>query len=241
MRVAQVARLAPVVTEAALDAILAQDLSRQQLHDLVRLLFLRFKCLYPDQSFEENMQRVLRNKVMAVFHACPALVEEMRGLLVTTISSSSFSSNEMVLHLCWLVGEHADAASVSAIREFHQALELFTYERLSMARIAVDQVFQSRLILILISCLSKLAARDIRLIPRVVLCLTKVHGQKGFHDAVYARCRECVRLLQMPHIATAVFGSSNPYAGGQDVRYDSLSSVAMLQKPRSQGCEAIPL
>jgi AP-5 complex subunit zeta-1 len=239
IRVVEVGKVAPVLLGVLCDVLLASDLSDEHLEQLLRVLFLRMNKLFPIPNFEGKVRHVLENKVLAVFHALPSLVDDLRPLIISAIASATFSASELTLNLCWIVGEHASVCGASVIREYHEVLELFTYERLSMAKIGGEEdfIFQSRLMLSLVSCLSKLAAAEQSLVSRVVLCLSKILNQSSFHDAVYVRCRECIRLLRIPHLASVIFGARNQYKSGKEERFDEMSSIAMLKKPR---CPEIP-
>jgi hypothetical protein len=142
------------------------------------------------------------------------------------------------------------------LREYHEAIELFTYERLSLAKAdAKDFVFQSRMMLTLVSCLAKLAARQQHLLARVVLCLSKVPKQKMmqffflkkiqvlgthgcFHESVYTRVRECITLLRSPALALVLLCSQNTYPRTEP-RYDEHSSIEILRKCRVVECSSV--
>ncbi len=102
---------------------------------------------------------------------------------------------------------------------YHESLELIIYERLSMAKLGIaeisesraqitaantgdDAVNASRLLLVMVGCLSKLASRDQSLAGRVALCLSKVlHYEAYFLPAVAQRARQSIRLLREPAVA----------------------------------------
>ncbi len=239
-RVVAVARATPVLLGVLCDVLLASALADEHLEQLLRVLFGRMTKLFPLPEFQAEIRHVLENKVLAVFHRSPSFVVSLKSLVVAAVSSSTLAAGELTLNLCWIVGEHARLCSADTVRQYHEALELFTYERLSMARAdAPDVVFQSRLMLTLVSCLAKLAAREQHLAPRVMLCLSKVVATRVFVEAVYTRARECVLVLKAPAHAAVIFGTPNAYAasaGSAAERYDDYSSFAMLRKCRVVEC-----
>ncbi len=242
-RVLAVARATPVLLGVLCDALLASALADEHLEQLLRVLFGRMNKLLPLPDFQGQIRHVLENKVLAVLHRSPSFVVSLKTLIVGAISSATLNAGELALNLCWSVCEHIRLCPPSAVREYHEALELFTYERLSLARPdARDAVFQSRLMLTLVTCLSKLAAREQHLAPRVILCLSKVAATSAFHQSVYTRARECVLLLKMPAHAAILFGTPNSYsavAGSSEERYDDFSSFAMLRKCRVVECSSV--
>lgn len=77
-----------------------------------------------------------------------------------------------------------------------------TRAQITAANTGDDAVFASRLLLVIVGCLTKLASRDQTLAGRVVLCLSKVlHYESYFVPAVAQRARQCIRLLREPAVA----------------------------------------
>ncbi len=178
-RVLAVAKATPILLGALCDVLLASSLADENLEQLLRVLFGRMNKLFPLPEFQAEIRSVLENKVLAVFHRSPQFVVSLKSLIVPVISSS-IAATELTLNLCWIVGEHSHVCSDSSVlREYHEVLELYTYEQLSLAKTdARDFVFQSRLMLTLVSCLAKMAARQQHLVARVLLCLSKVRKKQ---------------------------------------------------------------
>ena len=232
LRVCEVARITPGLFNVLCDAVLAQELEDEQLELLLRAIFTRVNKLFPLPEFHTAIQNVLQDKVLAVFHRAPLLIVELRALLIGAISSSTFSATEMTLNLCWLVGEHAGVCSSQVRREYHEMLELFTYERLSLIAMATDEqvVFHSRLMLSLVSCMSKLAAHEPVLVSRVILTLAKVLSQAGFNEAVYEHCRMAAEILPTP--MAKIIWVPNEYPA-RERRYDDFSSLERRRAVRA--------
>lgn len=235
LRVSEVARVTPSLFAVLCDVLLSQSLEEEHLEALLRVIFARVNLLFPLPTFQEEIRQTLENKVLAIFHCAPQLVVELRALIISAISSSTFSATELTLNLCWLVGEHAAVCSSDVIREYHEALELFCYERLSMISMVGDNedelVFHSRLMLALISCLTKLAVREAPLISRVMLTLAKISSQAGFEAPVYEACRERLMVLPTP-LALICYGQANSYPRHEQ-RFDEFSSLDRLRASRA--------
>jgi hypothetical protein len=123
--------------------------------------------------------------------------------------------------LCWIVGEYTSnsliAITPDVLNDYNEALELFAYERLSLIKLGISRVddttgsksssesksvdvqYTTRLMLVIISALSKLAARWQPLTSRVMLCLAKILRHDEYMDeTVITRTNECITLLKFP-------------------------------------------
>jgi hypothetical protein len=139
--------------------------------------------------------------------------------IITAISESiltqTVSHSELALALCWVVGEYTSVVvnpsiTANVISDYHEALELFAYERMTSVKLIKSglaqvapiplmtpvsplisllpvlanpltssienkvQTFNTRIMLIVLSSLAKLATRCQDLTSRVVICLLKV-------------------------------------------------------------------
>jgi hypothetical protein len=133
---------------------------------------------------------------------------------------------ELVLCLCWIVGEYARLDSTAnpnmtpqILYEYDETLELLAFERMSLASMAPaksskssleptpvteklgdtsEAHYNNRLMLVVITALSKLAARWQPLCSRIMLCLYKLFRYENlFHSTVINYARECLNLLKM--------------------------------------------
>ena len=132
-----------------------------------------------------------------------------------------------MLHLCWLIGEYTSNSITThflvppeILRDYHEALEIFAYERMSITKAknedfsennsnnesisSTNSDFSTRLMLILISSMAKLAARWPPLISRVLLCLSKISNHRGFEEIVVTRANECLSLLKFPRFDPSI-------------------------------------
>ena len=102
--------------------------------------------MYPYPPFKQQVQTVLIEKVLAIFHKCPFFVISLKELLIATIADTGAAGRaELILTLCWIVGEYTNL-SVNAtctsqvIHDYHEALELFNDERISVVRLGIKNI-----------------------------------------------------------------------------------------------------
>ena len=153
------------------------------------------------------------------------------------------------------------------MNDFHEALELLAYERMSLAKLGLSDVssgetlsstssqkkqearkYATRLMLVIISALSKLAARDPDLNVRVILCLAKIISHSDYFDpSVTSRATECINLLKFPSIASAVFEASSGFSvpnnnpNAPKTHIDKLSALPFIVQSVRGGSEKMPL
>jgi hypothetical protein len=134
---------------------------------------------------------------------------------------------ELVLHLCWAIGEYTKFdpqtnpnCTPQVLYEYDETLELFAFERMSLANMFStkrrptrppdptpttedlgenSQVrYNNRAMLVTITALAKLAAHWQPLRSRIMLCLYKVlRYEHCFHSTVITHATECLNLLKM--------------------------------------------
>ncbi len=68
---------------------------------LLNVLIHRMEQLFPLAEFQQRVRGVLENKVMAIFHRCPALATQLQPLLVSSLRAPV---SELTLVLCWVIG-----------------------------------------------------------------------------------------------------------------------------------------
>src|SRR4051812_48765252 len=113
--------------------------------------------------------------------------------MIIDVLGDSYSSarNELNLCLCWIVGEYASSKispkiTTEILNDYHEALELFAYERLSMVKLGISssqnqfdsssstaemtedqKIYVTRLFLTIIGSLAKIATKWQPLASRV--------------------------------------------------------------------------
>lgn len=113
------------------------------LGELLAAMVERLDQLYPLPSFLSDVNACLVGKVLDMFNCHPYLIVAEKALVCATIGDSSHPGRaELVLSLIWAVGEHTNAtvllgADKDAIFEYHEAVELFAFERTSFAKLGI--------------------------------------------------------------------------------------------------------
>ncbi|KAL6077164.1 hypothetical protein QOT17_002464 [Balamuthia mandrillaris] len=237
------------------NAVAATSKTSSVFASLLPDMFERIEQLFPLEEFQGTVRKELVRRAMEMFRASPFLVAIHQDLIVGIITdppSQHPARQELVLQLCWAVGEYASPALTSfctqnIIYDYHTALETFAYERMALqqqpasssfpGKKAGAALYTTRLMLVVLSSLSKLAARWQDLAARVVLCLAKVLQKKEvFHPSVVQRAEECLHILKFPSIASAILDSPQRGAKEEEQLYtsphaDKTSSLPFLLFP----------
>lgn len=267
-RLSEVVKIIPKLLSSYFDVVIACA-SEEQMKELLPIVFQRISQLFPLESFQKSIQKVIEIKALALFHKWPSFIISQKvsqklcfkinsnktdlfffhqkDLIITLIGdSSNLARQELILCACWIVGEYTSTSVNSNItpeilNDYYEALELFAYERMSLVKLGLepglgtnnssksnDQDYITRLMLVLISALSKLASRWHPLSSRVVLCLAKIlRQQQYFHPVVITRANECIALLKFPSIAAAIFDATHK-TGPRLSHVDNQSSLPFL-------------
>jgi len=256
-RVVAMSELAPQLVDVFFDVLITFG-DPASIHQIFPVIFQRIEQLFPIAAFQKNTQKVLVNKVLAIFNKYPDFAVTFKDLIVGAIIDGTHAERkELVLSLCWVVGEYAsptvtEKCTPQIITEYHETLETFAYERMSFAKLGLvdhpasassslslsasssssfslpstlqqqqqvsitdatsgnnktpkNDVYTTRLMLVIISALAKLAARWQDLASRVLICLAKMLREgENFHPSVAQRANECIQILKFPSIASAI-------------------------------------
>lgn len=198
-------------------AVLTQYGDEGSLLKVIPVVFERIDQLFPSNAYQEAIRELLVQRLLAVFERYPAALVILKVYILEVINDRQRNAayDDLVLHLCWAIGEYCSPnlvpeCTVDVLSEYDDALELFAFERMSLGTsgpspTSDESTFENMLMSILLSSLTKLAARWPPLISRVSLCLEKMERyQSVFHPAVMTRASECLRILRYPSIAAAI-------------------------------------
>lgn len=275
-RVVAAGEVVPRLLDVYFDVIIQHGLS-SHLHELLPVLFERVDQLFPYKDFQKEARKAMVIKVMAIFHKYPSFVVTFKDAIIEIMRDGTHPNRkELILTLCWLVGEYA-SSSVShlctprIVAEYHEVLETFAFERMSLAKMeltdpdaaffmssasavpaalatsaeplsaerldeerAEEKAYSTRLMIIVISALAKLASRLQDLGSRVIICLAKVIKQKEcFHASVHQRAHECIQILRFPSIASAILDTRMGMDGGF-AHYDENSALPFVLLPSAE-------
>ncbi|KAI0213751.1 AP-5 complex subunit zeta-1 [Lamellibrachia satsuma] len=185
---------------------------------LVPVILERAGLLFGSQPHQLQISKTLGDGLMLLFRTHPSILmeqwEEVREYVGN--SRNIVDREEFFTHVVWSVGEYLSPSynvhcTPDVTAKLYETLEILAYE-ISRARHSANDrdspVFSARLCSVLMTAVAKLGARLQDLIPRAILCLTKL-GQQGSredasHEALTERAAELISLLQLPNIATLI-------------------------------------
>ncbi|XP_033755638.1 AP-5 complex subunit zeta-1-like [Pecten maximus] len=243
-RVIVCSQTVPVLLRVWFEVVLEEGTTDLAAH-LLPVLLERSALLYDMPDFKIDVKRILSENIVRLFKKFPQiLIEEQTEIqdFITSVSNIT-GREEFFANMVWAVGEycsstHDDRCNSDVIKRFFDTLEPLTYEMsamVSMGRVTCAEG-HAKIISILMSSIAKLSSRCQDLIPRAVLCLSKVSQQQQqcgaqdpeIQDALVSRSQHLVNLLQVPNFAAVIL---NPSPGIHTGRWhrDSTGLPAMLR------------
>eukprot|EP00041_Stephanoeca_diplocostata_P027867 m.777511 g.777511 ORF g.777511 m.777511 type:complete len:811 (+) comp23265_c1_seq6:330-2762(+) len=251
-RVRAAADVAPILLRVFFDTVSA-DASYDIIQSVTAIMLERILRLYNLPEYAREIGAVLAEYALLFFEKYPELIVDLRKELLDFINNRKNVSDErenFFIHIVWLLGEYTgsnrDPRCTPAITdEFYEVLELFAYEVDAEVGSGLQAMetshqgfkYKTRLMTVLISALGKLGARCQDLIPRVILCLTKIMKRQhstAEHSSharrILERASQIASTLQRPSIAATVL--SHPWQPTDKVsarHVDPTSALALLR------------
>lgn len=225
-RIRNICKNVPDYLEMYFEVILNYS-DNQSIEQLLPAMFERIDQLFPFKPYEIAVRKLLVNKILACFERCPHLIVTYQKLIIDFLGdTAAVGREELVLHLVWAIGEYtsdhfSDIDAPKLFSDYDEALELFAFERMNIASMETQgqknrdfttksQIYNTRLMLITVSTLTKLASKWQPLATRVRLCLEKVIRYSDyFHTSVTQNTKHCLNILKYPSIASSIMGSSD--------------------------------
>eukprot|EP01127_Copromyxa_protea_P023055 TRINITY_DN8537_c0_g1_i1.p1 TRINITY_DN8537_c0_g1~~TRINITY_DN8537_c0_g1_i1.p1 ORF type:complete len:833 (+),score=161.78 TRINITY_DN8537_c0_g1_i1:49-2547(+) len=211
----EVAEHVPSLLSTFFDVLIAYA-EESCLEELLPIICERFGQLFPLPDFIEEIQEVMVTKVLAILEKYPHFIFIQKDLLIQTITSHSMKHKTLILHICWAIGEYCsysvspELCNPEICNDYEEALELLAFECMVTEEEGKLKQYNNQLMSVLISSLSKLAARCPGLSSRVSLCLIKIERYEHYFDeAVIEKAMECLNLLKFPSIAAAILDSKH--------------------------------
>jgi AP-5 complex subunit zeta-1 len=251
-----------------------------------------------------TIRNILLQRTLAIIRKHPVCVVNLKETIMQVIGESIHNParRELLLHLCWSVGEYASpvllpSCTSQLLFDYEEALELLLFEVIALtaaeitaardhnptaqrsgsikkkrgeedeendglepefseieeaiqsnaestggaagAGTATQSNYQLRLMLVIISAITKLASRWQPLASRVVLCLTNIVPKAEMvHPSLLDRVNHSLAMIQQPSIAANLFetpltGASSGPAIASTHHLDSRSSLRFLLQPVS--------
>ncbi|XP_022102411.1 AP-5 complex subunit zeta-1-like [Acanthaster planci] len=223
-RVVPVSQAVPVLLRLYFQTVVA-NADGSLLCQLVPVMMERAGLLFNIPSFTLEVRKVLADELLAMFKQCPALIMDLRTELldyVATIRNIN-GKEDFFTHVVWIIGDYSSTAydsrcNTEVIIKFYEALETLLYEVSSLVQSssAGSIPYSARLLTVCMTALAKLASRCQDLIPRVLLCLTKVSQQQmksctedEHKKALLDRANELINVLKLPDVAAAILSPSS--------------------------------
>ncbi|XP_072028896.1 AP-5 complex subunit zeta-1-like isoform X2 [Amphiura filiformis] len=216
---------------------------------LIPVILERAGLLYQIPAFQKDVRKVLSEELVSIFKQCPSLIIEERLEILDYVSAlRHITGNEdFFLHVVWVVGEYTSTSydkrcSTDTIIKFYEALETLLYEISVLVQSTPNgkDLYSVRLMTVMMTALAKLASRCQDLIPRVLLCLTKIAQQQtktssdDKHKKVLLdRANELINLLKLPDIASAILGPPPDINSGR-WHTDNITSIPILLQAASK-------
>ncbi|XP_045212843.2 AP-5 complex subunit zeta-1-like [Mercenaria mercenaria] len=188
--------------------------------ELLPVLIERTGLLYGIPEYQKDVKRIISENVILLLKKYPQVVLVQKSEVMEYLSSTrNIDGRENFFsQLVWAVGEYTSATysancTAETVGQMYEMLELLTYEVISITgSVPASQApYTVKLVSTLMSAMAKLASRCQDLIPRAILCLTKVAKQhksdvldKEEQEILLTRAQELINLLKLPNFASVI-------------------------------------
>ena len=207
---------------------------------LISVMIERLEQLYAIPVYQKAVRKCFASYLVKMVTMYPQLLTEQKDDFVNVCSIRDIEDNEdFPVELIWCIGEHYSLAhekNCTSDVELFESLECMLYELTSHLN-APTSNFRPRSLRrlpVLMMTITKLASRCQDLIPRVLLCLTKIcqlhldpnHEECGGRLLVN-RANDLINLLKLPDVAWIIF--NNPGSLSSMSHHDNFSIPVMMQ------------
>ncbi|XP_062507913.1 AP-5 complex subunit zeta-1-like [Corticium candelabrum] len=224
-RVQYCADSVPVLVKIFFKTVLAQG-DYSVISRVLPVMMERLGLLYTIPSFQKELRRIIADELLLMFKAFPSLIVDHASDITeftASLRNMMDGKEHYFVHLIWIIGEYTASqydsrCTTELLVKYHESLECVAYE--------LSQTLQSagsgkqlganttRLMSVLMTALAKVASRCQDLIPRVLLCLTKIVKQheesqvdQASRQVMLSRASELVNILKMPSLAATILSA----------------------------------
>ena len=227
-RVLATCDVAPLLLSCYFQTLLAAN-DKALASRIVPIILERSRLLYNGSEFRVQVRMELQSALLRIFQRYPDILMDHAPELLEFVgqhSSLSAGNDEFFSHAVFLVGEYArsqlDARCNSeTYDQFYEVFESLAYEvsanifnQSAQGKQQAGGAFSARILVMLVTAMSKLASRSQTLIPRVILCIRKVEQQTADSNLppvdrkiLSNRASQLVSALRLPNIASIVFNT----------------------------------
>ncbi|CAE1300155.1 AP5Z1 [Acanthosepion pharaonis] len=211
-------------------SVILEDGNEEFASCLVSVLLERVSMLYDVPGYKKNVKKLFADYIVKLLSQYPYIVIKQRGEIIDYLMNThNMTDDRFFMHLVWSVGEFCSSVldsncTAKIISKYYEVLETLLYEWSSITMTSgPDQEFPPRLLSILMSASAKLASRCQDLIPRAVLCLTKVYSQLcapnelpgDTKDSLLTTTQELINLFSFPNFASVILNPSLEIQSGR--------------------------
>ncbi|XP_033108449.1 AP-5 complex subunit zeta-1-like isoform X2 [Anneissia japonica] len=205
---------------------------------LTPVILERAALLFNTPSYHKEVRIVLQDALLNLFRQSPSLVIDCEAELIEFVGNLRYISGkeDFFLHVVWSIGEYVSIGydkrnTADIITKYYEALETLLYEVVMCFQSSnQEEQYSPRLVTVMMSAVTKLASRCQDLIPRVLLCLTKISQQPKIdvdnaeNKTLISRANELINLLRLPNVASSIL---SPAPGIENGRWHSDGSVSI--------------
>lgn len=203
--------------------VILEEASTDFVSHLLPVLIERCGLLYNITEFKADVKRLISQYFVKLLKKHPSvLIDQQSDILDFLMTPTNIKDREdFFANMVWGIGEycstsHDNRCTTEHIRRFFEVLEALTYELSAMiASTTTSSTPHAKITCMLMSTLSKLSTRCQDLIPRAILCCTKVARQQeqGYLDSdsqetIINRAQELTNILKVPNFAAPALNPS---------------------------------
>ncbi|PVD38123.1 hypothetical protein C0Q70_00734 [Pomacea canaliculata] len=219
-RVVYCSQTIPLLLKVWFDVVL-EDAEEDFAGQLLPVMLERSGLLFDLPDFKADVIMLLGEKLLLLLKKFPAVLMNQATDIMEFIyiTSNIYGRQDFYGNLVYAVGEysspmHAPNCSPELVAQYFDALEVVTYEIIGKVLLEEEGV-SPKILCHLMSAMAKLSTRCQDLIPRAILCLTKVAKQHYTltqdslaQEALVSCAQEHINLLQNPNFAVAILSPS---------------------------------